>query len=418
MTICPHCHSVMPAHANDCEHCAQQFGEQVSEVFQSPIEPSVNGEQDTADFPAFYPEEFIMRPDQIPSDKKLIVDAETLPLQSVTPPLSPPVLSIPLQNDAESAQFTTPEMRAARKDFPWIEESLPPLPNGVSISSDALQSPAAHGGQSSLVPSPVHIAQQTLEMPPRESAWLAIHQQPTGIHGRHQQATPIHVAHHQSKIIHPAHQRSGTAQQRNRASYRAAMLVTAIVVIIAVILGSVWFFTRSASPTTTALAIPTLTIDGSAIPGQTIALNGSHFLGGSIIIVELDGQPIVSSDQRIPLVDTQHSLTMELFQPIQPHIDAAGTPITVASNGTFSLVVTIPANWNVGSSHTLSVTNQQGKDLASQRFTVQATGQTTTATSGPTTVPPTPTTAPTATSPTTTAGPRASTSPTTRPRCC
>src|SRR5579859_2734562 len=93
MTICPHCHSVMPAHANDCEHCAQQFGEQASEGFQSSIEPSIDGEQDTADFPAFYPEEFIMRPDQIPSDKKLIVDAETLPLQSVTPPLSPPVLS-------------------------------------------------------------------------------------------------------------------------------------------------------------------------------------------------------------------------------------------------------------------------------------------------------------------------------------
>ncbi|HLZ63700.1 MAG TPA: zinc ribbon domain-containing protein [Ktedonosporobacter sp.] len=400
MPICPRCHSQLPAQSNFCEHCAQILNEQANGLPTKSIEPWLDEAQDPA-IRSFYPPEFIMRADQLPSDKNLIIDAETIPLQSVTPPSSQHGLTPLLRSETGIEPFTTPEMRAARKDFPWIEESLPPFPNGPGLLADALQPASMNGAHQPLLQG----AQQTLAMPQQGQIVHGIQQQPTVVHGLHQQAPSIHGAHQQPGIIHAAHHQGGAVTQQgcrwSCLSNSVAMTVTAVVVIVAVIIGSVWFFMRPASTPSTTLVTPTLTISGSVIAGQTIAVNGSHFLAGSSLTVTLDGQPVASKDQDWPHSASEHPQIMALLQPVQAYIPAGGTPVTVAGDGTFSLAVTVPANWSVGSSHTLNVSDANGKNLVSQSFTVQAadqapgstpTGSTAaTATSRPTTLPPTPT---------------------------
>jgi hypothetical protein len=242
------------------------------------------------------------------------------------------------------------------------------------------------------------------------------HQQAQPIHGVHHQPQPIHGEHHQAQSIHGAHHQPRMPYakhlKRGENAFPPSSLVIAIssliiVSIVTISLFIVYMTNGKSNPNTTSVTNITLITSGKAVPGKTLQVIGNHFTPGQIVLVTLDDQPLAGSRTT---ADTWRSSTMSLANLSSAVV--GGTPVTVQSNGTFTVEIHIDSHWTIGSTHRLSVYNQQGKELKSLTLTVEgdqpkptptAPTSTPTPASTPTPIPsasiptPTPTTMPTPT---------------------
>ncbi|HEX3639840.1 MAG TPA: BACON domain-containing carbohydrate-binding protein, partial [Ktedonobacteraceae bacterium] len=213
-----------------------------------------------------------------------------------------------------------------------------------------------------------------------------LHQQPSFEHGLHQQPS----FHQQSGQVHGLHQQVGrlygTYQSRfinrvkqakaARNGWRSSYLTTAVgtatlVVVVGVMLLLAHFHSSpaSGSPAPGGGGTPTLTLQGKAMPGQSITLTGSHFRPSKAVVM-LDGQPLGSGDQNqhpsgAPLADM-----MNVFSLLTSQTPAVGGWITVNNDGTFTVDIPINSHWSNGSKHFLNVYGQDSKFITSTTFTV------------------------------------------------
>jgi hypothetical protein len=123
---------------------------------------------------------------------------------------------------------------------------------------------------------------------------------------------------------------------------------------------------NNVTPKTTSNA--TLVTSGKAIPGQTLQVVGNHFTPGQTVFVTIDGQPLASNGA---IVDIWHSSALSLVVVSRSSANRSGTPVNVHTDGTFTVAVHIDIHWIAGSTHHLSVDNQQGKELKSLNFVVE-----------------------------------------------
>jgi hypothetical protein len=106
----------------------------------------------------------------------------------------------------------------------------------------------------------------------------------------------------------------------------------------------------------------TLVTSGKAVPGQMLQVVGNHFTPGQTVFVTVDGQP---------LAYTSHPSALNLSMISRSSANRGGTPVKVRTDGTFTVAVPIDTHWTVGSTHHISVNNQQGKELKSLNFVVE-----------------------------------------------
>ncbi|HLZ57078.1 MAG TPA: hypothetical protein VKR06_09040, partial [Ktedonosporobacter sp.] len=195
-------------------------------------------------------------------------------------------------------------------------------------------------------------------------------QKPTILHGQHIQSATVHAAHHQSPLIHAAHHPARVVSQTVKGcrwwfmTHAVATTVTSVLVVATV--AAAWGVTHPpASPVGAAPPPPSLAVSGNAISGQSITISGSHFPAGSNLTVSVDGQPLAAQPQRTTPSVSYHSAALVFFVLLLQHVPSTSTPVTVDSQGNFTITVHIDAAWAAGSNHTLQVADQAGKNLAS-----------------------------------------------------
>src|SRR5581483_7959849 len=173
------------------------------------------------------------------------------------------------------------------------------------------------------------------------------HVQPGAGHALHQQAPALHAQHAQPQALHAVHQHTAVVQHGERASRgcRLSCLQTAVasgvVVVAAVVAIVVLRLIPSGASSPPPPPPPGVAITGSAFPGGSVVAQGSHFTSGSTVYLSLDNQPVAFNGQK-----SLHQVgTMSLFQMLMQQSPLPGTPITVASDGTFSKTVLLSVNW-------------------------------------------------------------------------
>jgi len=394
MTICESCRSVIPAGVRVCSRC----GQAVEEPTQ-PLSPANNAEPahppDQKRSPSTF--ETVLSLEALPADEG--TSSETVRESGATLPAdegtssetvlthwgydqSAPTVQMPPGWSVPPAGGAMPlHEQPTVHDMPWPEAdiALPGAPFPVSPAS----SPQA--------PNAMQWPQQLHGAAQQPQVVHGAYQQPGAVHGVQHQPGVVHGVQHQPQVVHGVHHQAAQQGCRWSCLTQSVVASVAVVVVAAVTLGA-WLLAQHAGPPPVVVS-PTIIVSGSVIPGQTITVNGSHFLAGSTLAVTIDGQAVASSGQHIPTSASHTIQAMTLLQTAEITSASGGTQVNVAGDGTFSLVVHVPADWSVGSSHTLDVADQNGKSLANQSLTVQAPDQPTpTPTATPT---PTPTVIPT-----------------------
>jgi hypothetical protein len=210
----------------------------------------------------------------------------------------------------------------------------------------------------------------------------ADHHQPSQIHGEHHQPQGTHAAHHQSALHHTKHLKKGLRSPYLKLAVSSFAVVAVVTVTLFVIYLKNVNSERASAVTTSNI---TLATSGQPIPGQTLQVIGTHFTPGQTVFVILDGQPLAKGGTT---ADAWRSSTMSLAS--LSFTNSNGTPVRVQADGTFTLAIHIDIHWTVGSTHRLSVYNQQGRELGSLDLTVGA-NQSTSTPRPTTTATPTPT---------------------------
>jgi len=211
--------------------------------------------------------------------------------------------------------------------------------------------------------------------------------QPLPVHGTRQKTQPSSITQLQIQEANPAYNQylasppkhPKKAQSGCRTSYRIIAILSLLAVFLAA--GTLFFvlFHRSSSnhvtTTTTIISHATLVTSGKAIPGQTLQVVGNHFPPSQIVLVTLDNRPLVKNEAT---ASAPHLSPLSYSMVSLPFANVSGTPITIHTDGTFTVAIYIDTNWKVGSTHHLSVYSQQGKELKSLNLPIDAdqlTGQ-------------------------------------------
>jgi hypothetical protein len=188
----------------------------------------------------------------------------------------------------------------------------------------------------------------------------------------HLQLQGMHAAYEQSVAGHPRQVRK--AHSGRRPSYQVIAISSLLVVSLVAI--TFLFVSSKRNPSnTTVISNATLVTSGKAIPGQTLQVVGKHFPPRQTVLITLDNQPLVKNKVT---AYTSHVFAMSLSMGSLLSVDISGTPIPIHADGTFTVVIHIDAHWKAGSTHYLSVYNQQGKELKSLNLPIEAaqlTGQ-------------------------------------------
>lgn len=206
---------------------------------------------------------------------------------------------------------------------------------------------------------------------------------------------------------HAKHLKKGW--NRSRLFKLTSIVLSLIVVLIATAVSFYVYFSQkvfnAASPEAT------LTVYGKAIAGQTLQVIGQHFTPNQTVFVSIDGQPLAKDGI---IADMWPVSARNLSLVSQLSTNSGGTAVTVQADGTFSIEIHVDNDWTVGSSHYLSVVDQQGKEIKGLYFIVAPDRSTLTPIPSPTPAPvPNPTATP---SPTPTPTPRPSPTPTPTPK--
>jgi hypothetical protein len=179
----------------------------------------------------------------------------------------------------------------------------------------------------------------------------------------------MYNVHEQSLADHPKYLKK--VQSRRRVSYRIIPIL--LLLVVSLVVGTLFFvsFDRSSNNnvTTTIISNATLVTSGKAIPGQKLQVVGNHFPPSQTVLVTLDDQPLVKHEAT---TYTPHLSALSLSIVSLPSANVSGTPISIHADGTFTVVIHIGTNWKVGSTHHLSVYNQQGKELKSLNLRIEA----------------------------------------------
>ncbi len=201
--------------------------------------------------------------------------------------------------------------------------------------------------------------------------------QPLPTHSTHQKNQPMHLIHPQPQEIHAAHRLPVAGHPRQlkegQSGRRSSYQIIAILLLLVVSLVAITFLfvsskrNSSDSATTSIIANATLVTSGKAIPGQTLQVVGNHFPPSQTVLVTLDDRPLVKNEA---IADTWHSSAMRLVSLSSANV--RGTPIAIHADGTFTIVIHIAPDWKVGSTHHLSIYNQQGKELKSLNLPIKA----------------------------------------------
>lgn len=195
----------------------------------------------------------------------------------------------------------------------------------------------------------------------------AQHAQPAPAHGLHQQPAPTHAAHIQPQAMHAAHQQTPATVQHGEKATRGCrlscgqtVLATAGLVIVAIIalVVKTTFFSGAAAPP------PGLAVAGSAFPGGSVLLQGSHFAANSTISLTVDNQPLAGGNQSAAIASKQPppepDSLLGIAQMLRHQTPLSGTPVVIAADGTFSKIIHIAADWPVGSKHVIGIYDQSG----------------------------------------------------------
>ncbi len=223
-------------------------------------------------------------------------------------------------------------------------------------------------------------------------------------HGTQPSTSPQHATQSQdissqpTRHLHPSHRKRSAPGRIIRAGL---VTITAVTLIVASIIGA--GFT---------ILSPALSLSGSTNVtwGETIHLNGSHFIPGSSVVLTLDGTTPLFFTSREPAIQLSSNADiaagLAMLVPSIDQINTSTNSVVVSANGTFNITINISSDWHVGH-HTIRAEEKITRRSAILNFTIQQEQQTST---------PTPTPSPAATSsPTDTSTPTDTPSPTATP---
>ena len=366
MTTCKRCRSVLPETAQFCGHC----GNAVREQRNIPAE-TLEGNHGALPPGRSSPGDEYQTVWEPVSDVDLstIANSRELFLYKDTPP---PHMNAPLFQSMHNQHATIPandplppplpaEGPAPREHEHDSEALAPIIEEAAALELETRQF-QQEPGQHALHQQP-H-AEHALHQQPH--AQHALHQQPHAVHAIHQQPHAHHALHqqHASHLVQQVKAQSGCKPSCLTTTLSAAGVAVAVTVSLLLVLLS-----RGAIG---AAPPPTLAILGSAIPGKSIILHGDHFQAGSRITVVIDNQSGSTSNHSSSAdsVSTINSMTM--LQALEQQQPLSGIPATIKSDGTFDVTIPVNATWNVGSTHTLSVYDQNARLIKNTVFSVMA----------------------------------------------
>ena len=225
-------------------------------------------------------------------------------------------------------------------------------------------------------------------------------------HGTQPSTSPQHATQSQdissqpTRHLHTSHRKRSAPGRIIRAGL---VTITAVTLIVASIIGA--GFT---------ILSPALSLSGSTNVtwGETIHLNGSHFIPGSSVTLTLDGTIPLFFTSREPAIQLSSNADivagLAMLVPSIGQIITSTNSVVVSANGTFNITINVSSDWHVGH-HTIRAEEKITRRSAILNFTIQQEQQTPTTTPTPS---PTATSSPTGTpSPTDTPSPTATPSP-------
>jgi len=255
-------------------------------------------------------------------------------------------------------------------------QGTPQAPGGAIPHAPApLQQAPAGTGATSAAPNAPSVSSKHISEQHRQRRWFRKHHQEKP---RHQ---PSHHLHHSGPLHHSGalHAHSQTLPERTsriarkslkHAGYWHLKSVLMAMVGIVVIGGlSVLFllpFLRShAQPAATLL------LNGSVVPGGSVAIQGRNFTPGGTITFTIDGHTVSaasssSATQARSLPVSASASQASLLQVVQQvtKAQARGGSIVVKADGSFETTIQIDPNWPVGSSRVLVATEQSSGQQA------------------------------------------------------
>jgi len=205
--------------------------------------------------------------------------------------------------------------------------------------------------------------------------------QPSHLHHQPSRAPQLHhqIAHQQAASA-PAHQASAGAwashlshSTRAQQGCRPSCLTTVVtgaatVAVVAAVAVMVLLRAHTQPP-------PALILHGSIAPGGVLSLHGSNFSSGGTVAIAIDGHPATiasvnssSAHQASYDVHTSASFVLGVYETTRA--PSSETTVSVRSDGTFDVTISIDPNWSVGSSHMLIATEQSTGQSAELKITI------------------------------------------------
>ena len=325
----------------------------------------------------------------------------------------------PLTIGQDAPTLLTDDLSTVQDDWNWqqvdqdatapfsLEVALPPLagagfgPSSASVpivqgtphiaEVPSLQgTPQTPGGGISHAPAPLHQApagtsgtSAAPNAPPMSSKHMPEHhQQRRWFRRRHTEKPhrqPSHRLHHSGQLHHsgPLHTHSRTLHQRTGRMARKSLKhagrwhsksVLMAMVGVVVIGGLSALFLLPLLRGHAQSPAATLLLNGSVVPGGSIAIQGRNFTPGGTITFTIDGQAAsaasgtLATQAHLPVTASAAALAQVVQQVT--YARSTGSAIVVKSDGSFEMTVQINPNWPIGSSHVLVAREQSSGQQA------------------------------------------------------